>query len=548
MVPRNVYDRTVRSKNNSIGLRLLAQIHLLLYTLLMTSNILPPQKSRPLTPSPPPEKRRQGRGRSWKRGLIAGSTGLLLLGGIAVFRLQQGASTSTPTATESARILPVDTLRAELVQGYEVERTYTGEIAALRASELGFERSGQLVEVLVREGDLVFAGQPLAVLDTSNLETQRQQQVAERARAEAQLRELQAGPRQEDIASQQAVLDQEIARLRELEAGPRVETINTARADLKNVEERLQLAQLQARRRERLYRQGAVSREQFDEAATTASALQAESTAAREQLEELRSGTRIEQIDAQAARVAAARSDLQELLNGTRPEQIDAQAAVVQQIDAGIADLDVTIAKSTLTAPFDGIVATRRLDEGTVVNSGQSVIHLIEDVAPEARIGIPAGQVETLEIGRSQRVKLESETYDATISSILPEIDPVTRTQTVVLRLDRAAISRINPGQTVRLDAIKTISAPGYWLPPEALTQGIRGLWTCYVLVPKEDATEPGIYQVQQQSVEIVHQESDRVLVRGTLQPGDRIVAGGIHRLVPGQDVRPTVGAKHLGE
>lgn len=503
----------------------------------MTSNILPPQESLP--DAPPPKKSRKGRSRYWKLGLIAGSAGLLLLAGIVTLQQRSGTSTSEPTPESRSRILPVDTLRVEFAEGYEVDRTYTGEIAALRSSELGFERGGQLVEVLVREGDSVFAGQPLAVLDTSNLETQQQQQVAEKARAEALLRELQAGPRQEDIASQQAVLDQEIARLQELEAGPRVETINTARADLKNVEERLQLAKLQARRREQLYRDGAVSREQFDEAATNASALQAESTAAREQLDELESGTRIEQINAQAARVEAVRSDLQELLNGTRIEQIDAQAAVVRQIEAQIADLDVTIAKSTLTAPFDGIVATRNLDEGTVVNSGQSVLHLIEDVAPEARIGIPASQVETLEVGGTQRVKLDSGTYDATISSILPEIDPATRTQTIVLRLDRAAISRVNPGQTVRLDLVEKISSPGYWLPPEALSQGIRGLWTCYVLVPKEDAAEPGVYQLEQQSVEIIHQESDRVLVRGTLQPGDRIVASGIHRLVPGQEVRP---------
>jgi multidrug efflux pump subunit AcrA (membrane-fusion protein) len=44
---------------------------------------------------------------------------------------------------------------------------------------------------------------------------------------------------------------------------------------------------------------------------------------------------------------------------------------------------------------------------------------------------------------------------------------------------------------------------------------------------------------VQPKAVEILHQESDRVLVQGALQGGDRIVASGVHRLVPGQLVRP---------
>ena len=73
----------------------------------------------------------------------------------------------------------------------------------------------------------------------------------------------------------------------------------------------------------------------------------------------------------------------------------------------------------------------------------------------------------------------------------------------------------------------------------------MRGLWTSYVLTkPKVENTNiPGNSLVlEQRTVEVLHQESDRVLVRGTLQPGDRMVANGVHRLVPGQIVRPIEG------
>ena len=78
----------------------------------------------------------------------------------------------------------------------------------------------------------------------------------------------------------------------------------------------------------------------------------------------------------------------------------------------------------------------------------------------------------------------------------------------------------------------------------KALTQGLRGLWTCYVLTkPKADddnANAPkDAFVLEQRSVEILHQESDRVLVRGTIREGEKIVSSGIHRLVPGQMVRP---------
>lgn len=43
---------------------------------------------------------------------------------------------------------------------------------------------------------------------------------------------------------------------------------------------------------------------------------------------------------------------------------------------------------------------------------------------------------------------------------------------------------------------------------------------------------------VERRTVEVVHTEEDRALVRGTVYPGDRIVVDGLHRVVPGQRVR----------
>ncbi|MEM7593018.1 MAG: efflux RND transporter periplasmic adaptor subunit [Cyanobacteria bacterium P01_A01_bin.83] len=389
-----------------------------------------------------------------------------------------------PTAESQARVLPVDTIKVEPVESYQVSRTYTGEIAAIRTSNLGFSRGGEIKEVLVEEGDRVSQGQALAQLDIRNLQTQRQQLVAEKARAQAQLSELQTGARIEDI--------------------------NAAKAAVQDLEQQLKLQSKQKERREFLYNEGAIAREQLDEFSFGEGALQ--------------------------ARLNQARSNLAELKNGTRQEQIDAQQATVQQLEASIADIDVTIDKSTLKAPFSGIVAKRELDEGTVANAGQSVIRLMENAAPEARIGIPTNVVRKLQIGSTRTLKIGSQTYEAKVASILPEIDLSTRTQTVVFKLEPSAIAQINPGQTIRLELIQEIDTEGYWLPTEALTQGIRGLWTCYVLVESEDTEN---YIIKQHSVEIINQQGDLALVRGTLQPGDHIVASGTHRLVPGQQVNP---------
>jgi len=418
-----------------------------------------------------------------KMAMGAGTIALLLLIGIPIVRTQfaspEAAEASEPT------ILSVETLTVEVVDGYEATRTYTGEVAALRSSDLGFERSGELKAVLVQEGDRVTIGTPLAQLDTSNLQTQRQQLEADKAQALAVLAELEAGPRHEDIAA--------------------------AEASVRQIEQDLALQRTQRERREFLYERGAISKETLDEFTYGQGALQAQLEAAQSHLEELR--------------------------NGTRPEQIRAQRAVVQQLEAAIADVDVNIRKSTLRSPFAGIVASRAVDEGTVVGSGQSVVRLVEDAAPEARIGMPTTTASQLQPGDMQTVTVNGDRYKATVAAVLPEVDPDTRTQVVVLQLDQAAVPNIAPGQTVRAEITETVPTEGIWLPTAALTQDIRGLWSTYLMVPTEDGENS--FEVQPQSVEILHQESDRALVRGTLQAGDHIVANGVHRLVPGQQVRP---------
>ncbi|MGF1522008.1 MAG: efflux RND transporter periplasmic adaptor subunit [Leptolyngbyaceae cyanobacterium] len=416
-----------------------------------------------------------------------GAIGLLLFVGVPVAQTRLASGLDVEAAqSESVNVLPVETLTVDAVSSYEVARSYTGEIAALRASELGFERSGQLVDVYVQEGDRVAAGDPLARLDIQNLQTQRQQLEAEKAQAMAQLAELEAGPRAEDIAA--------------------------AAAAVQDLEQQLALQEIQRSRREMLYSEGAISREELDEFAFGEGALQA----------------RLDQFQ----------SNLEELQNGTRQEQIDAQRATVQQLNARIANLDVSIGKSTINAPFDGIVSDRQVDEGTVVNAGQSVLRLMENAAPEARIGMPTDVARELSVGTPQTLELGGATYSAVVDAVLPEVDPDTRTQVVILRLEPAAIASISPGQTVRVERAESIPTDGVWLPIEALTQGIRGLWNCYVLTSPDEGPAD-IYEVQPQAVEILHQAGDRVLVRGTLQPGDRIVANGTHRLVPGQRVEP---------
>ena len=393
-------------------------------------------------------------------------------------------TTAKTTVSKQSNILPVKTTIVEPVQSYSTSQSYTGEVAALRTSEVGFERGGKLTEVLVEEGDRISFNTPLAKLDTANLEAQHQGLIAQKAQASAVLAELSNGARKEQISA--------------------------AQANFRDLEQQLELEKLKRSRREYLYGEGAIAREELDEITFNQKALN--------------------------ERLANAKSNLDELNNGTRIEQIQAQQAAVDRLAAEIEDLEITIAKSILRSPYNGIVAARNLDEGSVIETGQSIIRLMENTQPKVKIGVPIAIANKIQAGSRQQVTIGGEEHNATVSSVLPEVNTATRTRTVVLKLAPSAATQVSPQQIARLNVTQDQSIDGYWLPINALVKGDRGLWSCYALV--ELASGDNI--AERRHLELLETEGNRVLVRGTVQPGDEIIIDGIHRLIPNQIVKRT--------
>ncbi len=249
-------------------------------------------------------------------------------------------------------------------------------------------------------------------------------------------------------------------------------------ADLEQVRIELELARLKARRQADLIKTGAVSQDAFDEVRLQAEALQA-------------------RVDAGAARLAT---------------------------------LDIELDKSRLQAPYDGIVADRYTQEGAIVNPGVPVLKLMETASQECHIGVSAERFAELRPGSAYTLQLRDKTIQATLLSVRPDVDPVTRTVTAVFALpaDVAALD----GEPVTLELQETVSQSGGWLPIAALLEGSRGVWTVLRLEPDGDNL-----RTVSEAVEVLEVQGDRAFVRGTLRQDTLVVANGTHRVRPGARV-----------
>jgi len=121
--------------------------------------------------------------------------------------------------------------------------TAKGEIVPARYASLSFPTGGTLSRLMVNEGDLVEAGQVLAQLNTTNLELAVRAAEDALALAEAQLTQVTAPPRPEEIAIAQANYESALAQYEKLKAGASEQEIIVAQAALEKAEAALRQAQ-----------------------------------------------------------------------------------------------------------------------------------------------------------------------------------------------------------------------------------------------------------------------------------------------------------------
>ena len=211
-----------------------------------------------------------------------------------------------------------------------------GELASDRI-ELTAEVAEPITGILVAEGASVTAGQVLMRQDS--------------ARATARLAEA------------EAALGQAQARLDELVRGPRSEQISAARAAVEGAADELNFRRSDYTRVQEIYKKNLASDELLDRAKAA--------------------------LDAAIANDKLRRAQLQELLTGTTIEELAQAENAVKQAAARRDLAAVDLARHDITAPIDGIVDSRLFELGERPSPGQAVMVMLGGDQAYARVYVP---------------------------------------------------------------------------------------------------------------------------------------------------------------
>lgn len=217
---------------------------------------------------------------------------------------------------------------------------------------------------------------------------------------------------------------------------------------------------------------------------------------------------------------------------------LEVAKAQVEATEQAFTAARLALDDTELKAPYDGIVADRRVDTHQRVDAGDEVV-LFQDVGGlEVRIDVPEREVTGLTAERSPSIKVRFDALpgievEARVKEFGTETDPLTQTFPVTLRIERAPGAGLLPGMTASVDWSAgdsgTFSAPPV-VPVRAVFTDEEG----ETLVWRVNSES----QVEKVSVTTGTLTDGGIEVVSGLDLGDRILAAGVHFVSEGQRVR----------
>jgi membrane fusion protein, multidrug efflux system len=192
--------------------------------------------------------------------------------------------------------------------------------------------------------------------------------------------------------------------------------------------------------------------------------------------------------------------------------------------------ISVQINKTSLRAPFDGVVGLRNVSEGEFITSSTLITTLSEDKPVKVDFTVPERYASNVEKGDVVHFTVEgtSRVFDATVYALESIIDPETRSLGV-RAMSPNADGALVPGAFAEVQVLMpervAVTVPSFTLVPE-----LRGQHVFLYHGGKASAV----------TVKTGLRTEDRVEITNGLAAGDTLITSGILQLKPGAPVTIT--------
>lgn len=223
---------------------------------------------------------------------------------------------------------------------------------------------------------------------------------------------------------------------------------------------------------------------------------------------------------------AIAERDLQ-----SSEQAVTSAQAAVANAKSNLALAQQQLSKATVQAPFTGIVSQRSVNAGDAVQPGGAMFTIVDPSSMRLEASVPAAQLSALSVGLPVRFTVTgypNRTFTGHISRISPAANPATRQVGIY-----ATIPNVNHTLVAGLYAQGTVAAEsqtGLIAPESAVDQS--------GLTPTVMRIRQGKAQQVQVQLGLRDPQTNEVLLKSGVAPGDTLLLGSAAGITPGTTVR----------
>jgi membrane fusion protein (multidrug efflux system) len=210
-----------------------------------------------------------------------------------------------------------------------------------------------------------------------------------------------------------------------------------------------------------------------------------------------------------------------------------------KQSEAQMGEVNATISRKTIRAPFSGVLGIRQVNLGQYLAAGDPIV-LVQSLDPiYANFGVPQQEAGHVRLGRTIRITAEELTgveFEGRITAIDPRVDEATRNVQVQATLANRG-GKLRPGMFVEAEVVLGAPRSVVTLPASAISYAPYGD-SVFVVTDLKGQDGQSYRGVRQQFVKPGGSRGDQVAILEGINAGDEVVTSGVFKLRNGAAVQ----------
>ncbi|MEZ4805496.1 MAG: efflux RND transporter periplasmic adaptor subunit [Bacteroidia bacterium] len=214
-------------------------------------------------------------------------------------------------------------------------------------------------------------------------------------------------------------------------------------------------------------------------------------------------------------------------IGGSSQEEIDNAYSKIEGLKSNLEQLYINIDLANIKAPFSGQLGMRNFSKGAFLNQGDLITTLTQTNLLKLNFTLAQNHKNSIQIGKKIKVLIGTDTFNAEVYAINPQINAQSRTLQIRAILEQSKNKTILPGTFAEVLMSSESVNDAILIPTEAVIPSLNEQ-TVYISMNGK---------AKRKVVELGNRNADKVHIIKGLNVGDTLICTGLLQIKDGMPI-----------